>query len=1165
MSSPHQQPLVLPKVRRNVPGGSHQRNSSKSSSYTPNVAAATPRMLRNASSSNALIDQQQQLMGAAEFSDSPKQRRIQSAFESHPPSFQSPGAPQRRVQSQIQSLQHGSKHADPFMGSNEFQQYQLQQQQHQQHLSQHPPTSPPMYSANNPPSTPQQRPPHQQHVQSHPQFHRKSIGDWDFCKTIGAGSMGKVKLARHRVTGEICAIKVVPRASKIWQRQHVNDPPTADSKELIRRKKEYEKELARDRRTIREGALGRVMYHPYICRLYEMFPMTNHYYMVFEYVSGGQMLDYIVSHGSMKERQARKFCRGIASALDYCHNNNIVHRDLKIENIMISKTGDVKIIDFGLSNMFDREHLLKTYCGSLYFAAPELLSAHPYTGPEVDVWSFGVVLYVLVCGKVPFDDQSVSALHEKIKRGRVQYPDTLSYECISLLSRMLVVDPRNRASLHEVISHPWMTKGYGGPPSNYLPHRTPLQSPLDPEVIKTIVSLDLGNSDQQVYQDLNDILASDQYRLVVRNWYFKASQDVQYDSSLRDPTYGYHPLISIYFLVDEMIQRKKAGKKEILQAQQALPAHRIVSQPLPHQFSVAGSPAPPVLAFPEAAYKSPRQGPHLASATSSLEKSKQAKLTEPTSPTPPQQQQTSEGIFGGNSLLRRLSTKISRHEEKPIMLSTPRSRLDSAIRRVGSVKVTSREKQQVQREHLPPLPLTAKQQVQQHQRTISAYTPSTFSSYSPKEKESMQSQLQQQQKSSTIHRYHPTARGKSLGHGRKQSFNIPKGGHYKLDNSAPPLPQIQPSSDDEGFFDEVDMDDVNFNDEQQRQQQKQLQRLQVSKRRLTDEEIIHQYENAAPGSMPSIEYPKTLFLKGFFSVQTTSTKPLPIIRYDIITVLPELGVKYTEVKGGFVCIHYPSIVEHSKDGREESGHLEAVTPTNTRTHYNDGVDDVDDEDAADSTNSEAEMKNEATVVDFETKNSGESGDSTRDSTPVSPAAPSSLSHSGSEHSANSKAGSGGSGVSNHRRKFSLGTAFLGYKKKDSKDGTDRLSIQTSRSSSVARPELNIPKTPAPANINRRSSRDSDSSESITLDETNGASDMLVSSRVEQANKVHRTTSNNQSTFPSKHSASRSPLKFEIHVVKVPLVGLYGVQFKKVSGNTWLYKSLASEILKRLNL
>lgn len=212
------------------------------------------------------------------------------------------------------------------------------------------------------------------------------------------------------------AVKIVPR--QIIQDAGI-DPNTGkpflprpdDSKEV---------------RTAREAAIVTLLDHPYICGMRDVIRTSNHWYMLCEYVNGGQMLDYIISHGRLKEKQARKFGRQIASALDYCHRNSIVHRDLKIENILISKTGDIKIIDFGLSNLFSPRSHLKTFCGSLYFAAPELLQAKQYVGPEVDVWSFGIVLYVLVCGKVPFDDQNMPALHAKIKRGIVDYPQWLS-------------------------------------------------------------------------------------------------------------------------------------------------------------------------------------------------------------------------------------------------------------------------------------------------------------------------------------------------------------------------------------------------------------------------------------------------------------------------------------------------------------------------------------------------------------------------------------------------------------------------------------------------------------------------------------------------------------------------------------------------------------------
>ncbi|KAI7903455.1 kinase-like domain-containing protein [Cokeromyces recurvatus] len=251
----------------------------------------------------------------------------------------------------------------------------------------------------------------------------------------------------------------------------------------------------KEHRTIREMAIMHLLQHPNICKLKEWIIHEGHYYMFLEYIEGGQLLDYIISHGKLREKLARKFARQIVSALDYCHRNSIVHRDLKIENILITTNEDIKIIDFGLSNIYSPNRLLDTFCGSLYFAAPELLQAKNYNGPEVDVWSFGVVLYVLVCGRVPFDDTNLPALHKKIKEGNVEYPEHLSKDCIDLLSKILVVDPLKRETLSFVIHHPWMNKGYDEPIFNYLPHRTPLTS-IDPQVICGMQGFGLGTPDE---------------------------------------------------------------------------------------------------------------------------------------------------------------------------------------------------------------------------------------------------------------------------------------------------------------------------------------------------------------------------------------------------------------------------------------------------------------------------------------------------------------------------------------------------------------------------------------------------------------------------------------------------------------------------------------------
>ncbi|KAJ7472051.1 Pkinase-domain-containing protein [Mycena latifolia] len=419
---------------------------------------------------------------------------------------------------------------------------------------------------------------------SKPKRVNRVLGNYTLSKTLGAGSMGKVKLATHNVTGEKLAIKILPRARA----------PSQPSKEA-----------GKEIRTLREAGLSLLLHHPYICGMREMIVHPNHYYMVFEYVNGGQLLDFIIAHGRLRERVARKFARQIASALDYCHRNNVVHRDLKIENILISETGNIKIIDFGLSNLYDPTAHLSTFCGSLYFAAPELLNAKLYTGPEVDIWSFGVVLYTLLCGKVPFEDESMPALHAKIKRGLVEYPVWLSAECKHLLSRMLVINPHRRAPLSEIITHPWMLRGFTAPPSSHLPAREPLRpADIDPAIVARMAGFDFGADVETVRAKLADVLDSDEYALAVLAHTHRANGHAPpeppaptpasppaspVDASKRrrfsgldfyrrifvagapasptpsvppppppprDPTNAFHPLVSMYFLAREKLERE---------------------------------------------------------------------------------------------------------------------------------------------------------------------------------------------------------------------------------------------------------------------------------------------------------------------------------------------------------------------------------------------------------------------------------------------------------------------------------------------------------------------------------------------------------------------------------------------------------------------------------
>ncbi|TPX71102.1 hypothetical protein SpCBS45565_g01324 [Spizellomyces sp. 'palustris'] len=379
-----------------------------------------------------------------------------------------------------------------------------------------------------------------------PRPSRKIVGPYRLSKTLGQGSMGKVKLAVHMVTGEKRACKIIPRPSGttplseavvIGPTKSIRNLPVilADAGDGHR-----EVEDSKEARIIREAAIMLLLHHPHIVRLYEVVLQDENYYMFLEYVNGGQMLDYIISHGKLKEKQARRYIRQIVSAIDYCHRNSIVHRDLKIENVLIDKDGSIKLIDFGLSNLYSPTSQLQTFCGSLYFAAPELLCAKAYIGPEVDIWSLGVILYVLVCGKVPFDDASMPMLHAKIKAGAVDYPPDLSDECRHLISRLLVVQTERRASMAELRSHPWLTRGYDGPPNSYLPSRPRLESPPDSEVVKRMRGFDFG-TEETICSTLDRQIKE---------------RDVRRGRNPSESTLPSEPMLSIYHLVKEKMHRE---------------------------------------------------------------------------------------------------------------------------------------------------------------------------------------------------------------------------------------------------------------------------------------------------------------------------------------------------------------------------------------------------------------------------------------------------------------------------------------------------------------------------------------------------------------------------------------------------------------------------------
>ncbi|XP_008246863.1 MAP/microtubule affinity-regulating kinase 3 isoform X9 [Oryctolagus cuniculus] len=210
----------------------------------------------------------------------------------------------------------------------------------------------------------------------------------------------------------------------------------------------------------REVRIMKILNHPNIVKLFEVIETEKTLYLIMEYASGGEVFDYLVAHGRMKEKEARAKFRQIVSAVQYCHQKRIVHRDLKAENLLLDADMNIKIADFGFSNEFTVGSKLDTFCGSPPYAAPELFQGKKYDGPEVDVWSLGVILYTLVSGSLPFDGQNLKELRERVLRGKYRIPFYMSTDCENLLKRFLVLNPIKRGTLEQIMKDRWINAGH---------------------------------------------------------------------------------------------------------------------------------------------------------------------------------------------------------------------------------------------------------------------------------------------------------------------------------------------------------------------------------------------------------------------------------------------------------------------------------------------------------------------------------------------------------------------------------------------------------------------------------------------------------------------------------------------------------------------------------
>ncbi|XP_065123147.1 MAP/microtubule affinity-regulating kinase 4 isoform X6 [Paramisgurnus dabryanus] len=308
------------------------------------------------------------------------------------------------------------------------------------------------------------------------------IGNYRLLKTIGKGNFAKVKLARHILTGKEVAIKIIDKTQ-------LN--PTSLQK------------------LFREVRIMKTLHHPNIVQLFEVIETEKTLYLIMEYASGGEVFDYLVTHGRMKEIEARAKFRQIVSAVHYCHQKNIVHRDLKAENLLLDADSNIKIADFGFSNEFTLGNKLDTFCGSPPYAAPELFQGKKYDGPEVDIWSLGVILYTLVSGSLPFDGQNLKELRERVLRGKYRVPFYMSTDCEGILRRFLVLNPTKRCTLEQVMKDKWMNAGYDA--DELKPHIEPVEDYSDANRIEIMVGMGFTTEeikDSLLNQKYNEVTAT---------------------------------------------------------------------------------------------------------------------------------------------------------------------------------------------------------------------------------------------------------------------------------------------------------------------------------------------------------------------------------------------------------------------------------------------------------------------------------------------------------------------------------------------------------------------------------------------------------------------------------------------------------------------------------
>ncbi|KAJ6335389.1 hypothetical protein OIU78_012089 [Salix suchowensis] len=263
----------------------------------------------------------------------------------------------------------------------------------------------------------------------------RKVGKYEVGRTIGEGTFAKVKFAQNTETGESVAMKILDRSTIIKHK-------------MVDQIK-------------REISIMKLVRHPYVVRLHEVLASRTKIYIILEFITGGELFDKIVHHGRLSEAEARRYFQQLIDGVDYCHSKGVYHRDLKPENLLLDSQGNLKISDFGLSALPEQGvSLLRTTCGTPNYVAPEVLSHKGYDGAIADVWSCGVILYVLIAGYLPFDELDLTTLYSKIDRAEFSCPSWFPVGAKSLIHRILDPKPETRITVEQIRNDEWFKKDF---------------------------------------------------------------------------------------------------------------------------------------------------------------------------------------------------------------------------------------------------------------------------------------------------------------------------------------------------------------------------------------------------------------------------------------------------------------------------------------------------------------------------------------------------------------------------------------------------------------------------------------------------------------------------------------------------------------------------------